>query len=112
MIVHESGLLRVYENGSEKKEGEVFSNKLFEKQYDSPVKSVKITNDSRFVVVFCEDRGESIVQNEEEHIEFLDVFDFSVPKHPEEIGRIPLNLDDNKMFAEKPEKMFKLKDDN
>lgn len=114
-IVRHNGLLTVYQRSCDEHNHdceEKFKSPILKEKFESPLLSVKITSDSRFVVVFCQDRIDQMDQKGDEHIEFLSIYDCSVAKHPEFIGRVPLNLDDNQQYTEDPAKMFKLKDDN
>lgn len=69
---------------------------ILSKKYDSPLKSVKVSSDSRYLVAYCEYRcTEEEQQQQEEHVEFLVLFDIENKNKTKLISDIELNLDDN-----------------
>ena len=91
---------------------------IFSRQVDSPLKCVKITSDSNYIVAYCEHReyegGNHVCENEnfDQHIEYLILYDMTNKLKPRCVGNIDFNLDDNLQYQEEPSKLFKFFDDN
>ena len=98
-VVHQNGVLALYKRnnpGSETLEDLFNVECIFSRQFDSPLKSVKVSTDSRFMVADCEHRSNDENQNEDdEYLEFLVLYDLNNLVQPRWIGNVELNLDDN-----------------
>ena len=58
-VVHQSGLLALYKRkppGSESLEDMFNIDCILSHHYDSPLKSVKVSSDSRYLIAYCESR--------------------------------------------------------
>lgn len=80
-VAHQNGALAVFKRT--KQDGPEGAGEgaalLLAQQFESPLMSLKLTADSRFLAVFCQDRLQRQSQDEDEHIEYLAVYDFAAP---------------------------------